>query len=200
MVKLNKIYTRTGDDGTTGLVAGPRRKKFDLRINSYGSVDEANAHIGKIRLLTKNMPKIDNILGKIQNDMFDLGSDLATPIPGKTSASDKASQAHLRITPEQVKWIENQIDYYNEDLNPLDSFILPGGSELAVEFHISRTIVRRAERLVAELIDIEPYTNPFTIHYLNRLSDLFFVMSRIANNNGKDDILWIPGRFSGSSN
>jgi len=196
MVKLNKIYTKTGDKGTTGLISGRRRKKFDLRINTFGSVDEANAQVGKIRLLTKNMPKFDNMLARIQSDLFDLGSDLANP--KKDTKKEIAAKKNLRTTPHQVKWIEEQIDYYNADLAPLKTFVLPAGTALAVEFHISRTIVRRAERLVAELINIEPQTSPFTLHYLNRLSDLFFVMSRIANNNGKDDVLWTPGRFSGN--
>ncbi len=195
MTKLTKIYTRTGDDGTTGLARGPRRKKFDLRINAYGSVDEANSQIGKIRVLSKDMLKIDNMLFRVQNDMFDLGSDLAAP--GK----DEGVKKVLRITRHQVSWLESQIDYYNGSLEPLKSFILPGGGALGAEFHMGRTIVRRAERLVAELIDIEPYTNPFTIHYLNRLSDLFFVMARVANNNGASndasDVLWSPGRFRG---
>jgi len=190
MVKLNKIYTRTGDDGTTGLVNGPRRKKFDLRINAYGSVDEANAQIGKVRILTSNLPKIDSMLAHIQNDMFDLGSDLATPEKNKKA---------LRITKDQIEWLEKNIDYYNKNLEPLKSFVLPAGTALAAEFHIGRTIVRRSERLVAQLIDVEPYTNPLAMHYLNRLSDLFFVMARIANNNGKNDVLWSAGKYTKSN-
>lgn len=190
MVKLNKIYTRTGDDGTTGLVSGPRRKKFDIRINAYGSVDEANSQLGKIRVLTSSSPKIDNGLARIQNDLFDLGSDLATPSKKTNTIED------LRISKGQVIWLEEQIDCYNENLLPLNSFVLPGGTPLAAEFHIGRTIVRKSERIVAELIDIEPYTNPFTMHYLNRLSDLFFVLARIANDEGRKDVLWQPGLFN----
>jgi len=190
MVKLNKIYTRTGDDGTTGLVNGPRRKKFDLRINAYGSVDEANAQVGKVRILTSNLPKIDNMLARIQNDMFDLGSDLATPEKNKKA---------LRITKDQIEWLEKNIDYYNENLEPLKSFILPAGTALAAEFHIGRTIIRRSERLVAQLIDVESKTNPLAMHYLNRLSDLFFVMARVANNNGKNDVLWSAGKYTKSN-
>ncbi len=189
MVKLNKIYTKTGDDGTTGLVSGPRRKKFDLRINAYGSVDEANSQLGKIRVLTNHSPKIDNRLARIQNDLFDLGSDLATP--GKKTSTTQ----DLRISKDQVIWLETQIDYYNENLLPLNSFVLPGGTPLAAEFHIGRTMVRKSERIVAELIDVEPYTNPLTMQYLNRLSDLFFVLARVANDEGRKDVLWQPGKF-----
>ncbi len=193
MVKLNKIYTKTGDDGTTGLVSGPRRKKFDLRINAYGSVDEANSQLGKIRILTNNSPKMDNRLSQIQNDLFDLGSDLATPETKINTTQD------LRISKDQVIWLEEQIDYYNENLLPLNSFVLPGGTPLAAEFHIGRTMVRKSERIVAELIDVEPYTNPLTMQYLNRLSDLFFVLARVANDEGRKDVLWQPGKFNKTS-
>ncbi len=193
MVKLNKIYTKTGDDGTTGLVNGSRRKKFDLRINAYGSVDEANSAIGMVRILTRSLPRIDNVLMRVQNDMFDLGSDLANP------EELELSKDALRISQSQVIWLEKQIDYFNENLKPLKSFVLPGGTELAAQFHLCRTIVRRSERLVAELIDIEPFTNPYTMQYLNRLSDLFFVLARVANDEGKKDVLWVPGRFNDST-
>ena len=191
MVKLNKIYTRTGDDGTTGLVRGPRRLKYDLRVNCFGTVDEANATIGVARLSTTSMPKVDAVLGRIQNDLFDLGSDLATP--GTDPADGPAS---LRITPEQSAWLEQMIDKYNEALAPLNSFVLPGGSPLSAALHVARTVVRRAERLAVELVLGEPGTNSQTIVYLNRLSDLLFVLARVANSQGKNDVLWTPGRYS----
>jgi len=190
MVKLNKIYTKTGDDGTTGLVRGPRRLKYDLRVNCFGTVDEANATIGVARTYTGSMPKIDSILGRIQNDLFDLGSDLATP--GVDPAGTTAS---LRTTPEQTAWLEQMIDQFNEGLAPLASFVLPGGTPLAASLHVSRTVVRRAERLVVELVASEPGMNGQTMIYLNRLSDLLFVLSRVANANGKTDVLWAPGRY-----
>ena len=189
MVKLNKIYTRTGDDGTTGLVRGPRRFKYELRVACYGTVDEANSAIGICRLLTTSMPKIDSMLGRIQNDLFDVGSDLATPgadAPGTTPS--------LRATPEQCTWLEQMIDVYNEGLEPLTSFVLPGGSPLAANLHMARTIVRRAERQVVELMHDEPGSNGQTVVYLNRLSDLLFVLARVANNLGRNDVLWVPGR------
>ena len=195
MVKLNKIYTKTGDDGTTGLVRGPRRFKYDLRVNCFGTVDEANAAIGLARVSTTGMPKVDSLLGRIQNDLFDLGSDLATP--GNDPAG---TQASLRITPEQTGWLEQMIDLYNEALAPLDSFVLPGGSPLAAALHLARTITRRAERLVVELVHNEPGSNPQAIIYLNRLSDLLFVLSRVANANGRNDVLWTPGRFGHDAN
>jgi cob(I)alamin adenosyltransferase len=190
MVKLNKIYTRTGDDGTTGLVRGPRRLKYDLRVNCFGTVDEANSAIGMARLSTVSMPKVDNMLGRIQNDLFDLGSDLATP-----GVDPDGTTQSLRITADQAAWLEQMIDLYNEGLAPLGSFVLPGGSPLSAALHVARTVVRRAERLTVELVLTEPGTNPETIVYLNRLSDLLFVLSRVANGNGKNDVLWAPGRF-----
>jgi cob(I)alamin adenosyltransferase len=189
MVKLNKIYTKTGDDGTTGLVRGPRRLKYDLRVNCFGTVDEANAAIGMARLSTGSMPRIDAVLGRIQNDLFDLGSDLATP--GDDPAGTPAS---LRITQAQTAWLEQQIDFYNESLAPLNSFVLPGGTPLAAALHVARTVTRRAERLVVELVLTEPEVNSEVMIYLNRLSDLLFVFARTANGNGKGDVLWVPGR------
>jgi cob(I)alamin adenosyltransferase len=189
MVKLNKIYTKTGDDGTTGLVRGPRRLKHDLRVNCFGTVDEANSTIGVARVLTASMPKIDNILGHIQNDLFDLGSDLATP-----GADPAGTTPSLRITPAQVDYLEQRIDQFNEGLAPLTSFVLPGGSPLSAALHVARTVVRRAERLVVELVASEPDLNNQTLIYLNRLSDLLFVLARVANANGKNDVLWAPGR------
>lgn len=190
MVKLNKIYTRTGDDGTTGLVRGPRRMKHDLRVSSYGTVEEANSFIGLARLHTGSMPKVDRLLGRVQNDLFDLGSDLATP------GSDPQGTQSLRITAAQAEWLEQQIDTYNEGLAPLRSFILPGGTPLAAALHVARTVTRRAERLVVELISREPDVNPAAMIYLNRLSDLLFVMARVANANGGADVLWTPGKFT----
>jgi len=187
MVKLNQIYTRTGDDGTTGLVRGPRRLKYDLRVESIGTVDEANAQIGMSRLHTSSMPKIDAMLARIQNDLFDLGSDLATP------GRDTEGAPSLRITNAQAEWTERQIDQYNEALEPLTSFILPGGSALAAALHVARTVVRRAERLVVELLNKEEDINPEAVKYLNRLSDLLFVLARVANSQGTKDVLWVPG-------
>lgn len=191
MVKLNKIYTKTGDDGTTGLVRGPRRMKHDLRVECFGTVDEANSFIGMARLSTASMPKLDRLLARIQNDMFDVGSDLATP--GK---DPEGSSPSLRVTKAQVEWLEQQIDYYNEGLQPLRSFVLPGGTPLAVALHLARTVTRRAERLVVELLSKEPDTSSAVLIYLNRLSDLLFVMARVANANGETDVLWSPGKFA----
>ncbi|HVW92631.1 MAG TPA: cob(I)yrinic acid a,c-diamide adenosyltransferase [Devosia sp.] len=195
MVKLNRIYTKTGDDGTTGLVRGPRRRKDDLRIEAFGTVDEANSAVGMARLSSGGMPKVDNVLARIQNDLFDLGSDLATP-----GADDPgAARASLRITAAQTEWLEKEIDHYNESLQPLTSFVLPGGTPLAAALHLARTVTRRAERLVVALAAAEPETNPEAVRYLNRLSDLLFVLARIANANGTRDVLWTPGRFAGSA-
>ncbi|KQU93424.1 cob(I)yrinic acid a,c-diamide adenosyltransferase [Devosia sp. Root105] len=190
MVKLNKIYTKTGDDGTTGLVRGPRRSKADLRVECFGTVDEANSFIGMARLHTGSMPKLDRLLARVQNDLFDLGSDLATP-----GADPAGAPPSLRITAQQAAWIEEQIDHYNEGLKPLTSFVLPGGTPLAVALHLGRTVTRRAERLVVELIAAEPDVNNAVMVYLNRLSDLLFVMARVANANGDSDVLWAPGKF-----
>jgi cob(I)alamin adenosyltransferase len=191
MVKLNRIYTKTGDDGTTGLVRGPRRRKDDLRIEVFGTVDEANSFIGLARLSTGSMPKIDSALARIQNDLFDLGSDLATP-----GEDVEASQPSLRITAAQTEWLERQIDHYNADMKPLTSFVLPGGTPLAAALHVARTVTRRAERLVVALKDKEPEVNAEAMRYLNRLSDLLFVLGRLANANGDKDVLWTPGLFT----
>lgn len=189
MIKLNRIYTRTGDAGTTGLVRGPRRDKFDLRIEAYGTVEEANAMIGQARVHTSSMPKIDMLLARIQNDLFDVGSDLATP-----GADDPdAEHPTLRIRAVQTEFLERQIDHFNADLTPLRSFILPGGTPLAAALHIARTVTRRAERVTVELAAAEPDTSPEAVRYLNRLSDLLFVLARVANNNGARDVLWVPG-------
>jgi len=194
MVKLNRIYTKTGDDGTTGLVRGARRKKNDLRIEAFGTVDEANSTIGLARLSSGGMPKIDNVLARVQNDLFDLGSDLATPGEDKDAAHPS-----LRITAAQTEWLERQIDHYNESLAPLTSFVLPGGTPLSAALHLARTVTRRAERLVVALADKESDINAEAIKYLNRLSDLLFVLARAANANGAKDVLWTPGRFAGDT-
>jgi len=190
MVKLNRIYTKTGDDGTTGLVRGPRRRKDDLRIEAFGTVDEANSCIGVARLNSTSMPKIDSLLGRIQNDLFDLGSDLATP--GEDTDPTKPS---LRITAAQTEWLEKQIDHYNDGLQPLTSFVLPGGTPLSAALHMARTVTRRAERIVVALMADEPI-NAEAMKYLNRLSDLLFVLARVANANGERDVLWTPGLFT----
>ena len=190
MVKLNKIYTRSGDDGSTGLGSGARVPKHDLRIAAYGTIDEANAAIGMARLhISGQMPGLDNILARIQNDLFDAGADLCIP-------EDKAEKSEsLRIIPAQIERLENEIDALNEKLEPLKSFILPGGTPAAANLHMARTITRRAERLIAELAAKgNEHVNPLVLKYMNRLSDLLFVMSRSANNNGQDDVLWTPGQ------
>lgn len=194
MIKINKIYTKTGDGGTTGLVDGPRRQKDDLRIEAYGTVEEANATVGLARLHSKDMARADHTLARIQNDLFDLGSDLATPGP-----DEGRKYKALRTTAKQVEWLENQIDIYNEALEPLRSFILPGGTPLSAALHLARTVTRRAERIAVALKRTEPEVNPEVLRYLNRLSDLLFVLSRVANGNGSKDVLWEPGRHTGET-
>ena len=193
MVRLNKIYTKTGDDGTTSLVRGPRRPKFDLRVEAYGTVDEANSFIGQARLSSAGLVRIDRVLARVQNDLFDLGSDLATPGPAAEGGRD------LRVTTTQIDWLERQIDAFNAKLAPLKSFVLPGGSPLAASLHIARTVVRRAERIGAELASIEPDLNANVLVYLNRLSDLLFVLARVANDDGANDVLWVPGDNTGTA-
>lgn len=190
MVKLNKIYTRTGDDGTTGLVAGERRPKYDLRIEAYGTIDETNAVIGMARLHTGSMKEIDAMLMRIQNDCFDLGADLATPDTGETPEYEP-----LRIVDAQVDRIEADIDTLNADLEPLRSFVLPGGSEAAAHLHLARTVARRAERLIVELADQQDeIVNSAAIRFVNRLSDFLFVAARWVNDKGRADVLWVPGK------
>jgi cob(I)alamin adenosyltransferase len=190
MVVLNKIYTRTGDDGTTALGTGARRKKYDLRIAAYGTLDEANAAIGIARLHTVGEHAIHSALLRIQNDLFDVGADLATPDQGKGPGG-----ARLTVTAAQVTWLEEEIDRLNTKLAPLRSFILPGGFEAAAYLHLARTIVRRAERLIAELIDKpDESVTPEVLHYVNRLSDYLFVAARCANDNGGADVQWKPGQ------
>lgn len=190
MVVLNKIYTKTGDDGTTGLGNGERRKKYDLRVESYGTVDETNACIGLARLHTKDDAEVDEALARIQNDLFDLGADLATPDDGKPLEYEP-----LRITDGQVERIEAEIDALTEKLDPLRSFVLPGGSALAANLHLARTIARRAERLIVELSQHkDENVSKACALYMNRISDYLFVAARAANKMGKDDVLWVPGQ------
>ncbi|MBC7496199.1 MAG: cob(I)yrinic acid a,c-diamide adenosyltransferase [Sphingomonadaceae bacterium] len=184
MVKLNRIYTRTGDDGSTGLASGDRRAKDDARVAAYGTVDEANSIIGLVRLHTGG-DALDAMFACIQNDLFDVGADLATP--GDDFAADSKS---LRATPAQVDRLEAEIDTMNAALSPLTSFILPGGTAAAAYLHLARTVVRRAERLAVTAARAEPI-NPTAIRYLNRLSDHLFVAARVANPGG--DVLWVPG-------
>ncbi|WP_068085275.1 cob(I)yrinic acid a,c-diamide adenosyltransferase [Polycladidibacter stylochi] len=189
MVILNKIYTRTGDSGTTALSNGERRVKHDLRIEAYGTVDEANAILGIVRSFCEPRHRaIDAIIFHIQNDLFDVGADLATP----TSEEEEEGSA-LRVQATQVSWLENQIDSLNSDLKPLRSFVLPGGCKVAAQLHHGRTVVRRAERLAYALAEIEA-VNPAAPKYLNRLSDLLFVASRYVNELGQGDVLWVPGK------
>jgi cob(I)alamin adenosyltransferase len=186
MVVLNRIYTRTGDDGTTALGSGERRPKYDLRIAAYGTVDETNAAIGVVRLHLKDLPELDAMLGPIQNDLFDLGADLAVP---------QREGKRLRVLSSQVERLERDIDTLNEKLAPLTSFVLPGGTAAAAYLHMARTICRRAERIMVELAARpEEPVNDAAIHYMNRLSDFLFVASRAANNNGAGDVLWVPGQ------
>ena len=187
MVKLNKIYTRTGDDGKTSLVGGARVSKHGLRPSAFGEVDEVNSVLGLARRYCKD--EIDEMLGRIQNDLFDLGADLATP----ETHSDKRNEGDLRITATQVIRLESEIDMLNAELNPLTSFILPGGSELAAWLHLARTVARRAERHMTELA-VEESVNQHAMHFINRLSDLLFVLARTANGKGQNDVLWIPGK------
>ena len=185
MVKLNKIYTRTGDDGTTGLVDGSRCPKHSARINAMGLVDEANSAIGLAAVLMSGAPGAD--ITRIQNDMFDLGADLATP--GDDFAP---SEMVLRMVPSQAEWLEARIDALNEKLQPLTSFILPGGTELAARLHVARATTRAAERAMVMLAAELP-VNPAALAYINRLSDCLFVLARVVNDNGKRDVKWVPG-------
>jgi len=190
MVVLNKIYTRTGDDGTTALGSGERRKKYDLRIAAYGTLDEVNAALGIARLHTGGDAALDAALARIQNDLFDLGADLCTPGKGKGPGG-----ARLTVTDKQVTWLESEIDRLNAELHPLRSFVLPGGSAAAAYLHLARTMCRRAERLIAELKDkVDESVTPEVLKYVNRLSDFLFVAARYANDKGAGDVLWQPGQ------
>lgn len=192
MVKLNKIYTRTGDDGTTGLVDGSRSPKHAARIEAIGAVDEANSALGlAICALDAGHDGVAD-LRRVQNDLFDLGADLATPKGALDGEGFEPGEMVLRIVGGQVDWIERAIDTANEDLEPLTSFILPGGSEAAARLHVARASVRKAERAMTALAELEP-VNPAALHYINRLSDLLFVLGRTANDHGKADITWTPG-------
>jgi cob(I)alamin adenosyltransferase len=184
MVRLNRIYTRTGDQGTAALGNGERRRKSDLRFAAIGEVDEANAAIGLARLHAH--ADLDRTLARIQNDLFDLGADLAVPEGGEKGKS------RLRIAEAQVARLEAEIDRWNADLAPLTSFVLPGGSALAAALHLARTVTRRAERAVVALAADED-VNPAVLAYVNRLSDLLFVAARFANDGGAGDVLWVPG-------
>ncbi|MEM7523033.1 MAG: cob(I)yrinic acid a,c-diamide adenosyltransferase [Pseudomonadota bacterium] len=187
MVVLNRIYTRTGDDGGTALGDGQRVAKHSARVTAYGTSDEVNATVGLARLHADGA--MDAALARIQNDLFDLGADLCRPDIGKDA---EAEYPPLRMTPAQVDRLEAEIDEMNASLAPLRSFVLPGGSALAAHLHLCRTVCRRAERLTTELATLEEVNEP-ALKYLNRLSDWFFVASRAANENGAGDVLWVPG-------
>lgn len=189
MVVLNKIYTRTGDAGETALGNGKRVAKHDPRVAAYGTVDEVNAALGLARLHSETESDTDAALARIANDLFDLGADLCRP---ESAAKSSAEMPPLRMIPAQTDRLEAEIDVMNAALEPLRSFILPGGSALAAHLHLCRTIARRAERLTVALNQTETI-NPSALKYLNRLSDWFFVAARIANNDGRDDVLWVPG-------
>lgn len=189
MVKLNKIYTRTGDGGTTALVTGPRRWKHDLRVEAYGTIDETNSCVGMARLHTAGLPVLDAMLLRIQNDLFDLGADLAAPETGEALEYEP-----LRIVETQVDRVEQDIDRLNAELDPLRSFVLPGGTAASAHLHLARTVSRRAERQMVALSAIEGETvGKPALKYINRLSDFLFVAARHANDTGKSDILWVPG-------
>jgi cob(I)alamin adenosyltransferase len=188
MVVLNRIYTRTGDDGTTSLGNNERRKKYDLRVDAYGTLDEVNAVIGLVRLHTVDDPALDPALARIQNDLFDVEADLCLSEKGPGGA-------RLTVTDTQVAWLEQEIDRLNAALAPLRSFILPGGSPAAAYMHLARTVCRRAERIMVELAD-QPgeHVSAPSLKYVNRLSDFLFVAGRFANQKGATDVLWVPGQ------
>ena len=187
MVVLNKIYTRTGDDGRTRLASGASVSKTDTRVAAYGTVDELNAVLGVARLNSGQNDRIDAMLGRIQNELFDLGADLATPL------EPPPAWEALRIVESQTERLESEIDWMNESLKALDSFILPGGSPLSAHLHLARTVCRRAEREAIRLMESGEAVNPETVKYLNRLSDHLFVAARRANANGAGDVKWKPG-------
>jgi cob(I)alamin adenosyltransferase len=188
MVVLNRIYTRTGDDGTTSLGSGARRKKYDLRVEAYGTLDEVNAVLGIVRLHTAGDTALDPALARIQNDLFDVEADLCLSEKGPGGA-------RLTVTDAQVDWLEREIDRLNETLEPLRSFILPGGSPAAAYMHLARTVCRRAERIMVELRDRPGETvTDASLKYVNRLSDYLFVAGRYANDKGARDVLWSPGQ------
>jgi cob(I)alamin adenosyltransferase len=204
MVRLSKIYTKTGDDGSTGLGDGSRVEKSDVRVEAYGTVDEANAAVGVAVVACRDSlaahadERVRSMLGTllaVQNDLFDVGADLCCPIePGEKPGS------RLRVIESQTHTLETTIDQHNERLKPLDSFILPGGSPLSAAMHVARTVTRRAERCAVALLRSHPETtNPEAVRYLNRLSDLLFVLGRVANNDGADDVKWVPGAGAGGA-
>jgi cob(I)alamin adenosyltransferase len=190
MVRLNKIYTKTGDAGTTGLGSGERVRKDALRIAAYGTVDETNAALGVVRIHLAGHQGLDAKLGRIQNDLFDLGADLCVPDRGK-----KPEFEVLRVSDDQVTRLEAEIDEMNEELKPLRSFVLPGGSPASAALHVARTVCRRAEREMVALaaMDNEP-VSAAALKYINRLSDFLFVAGRYVNDRGRSDVLWVPGQ------
>jgi cob(I)alamin adenosyltransferase len=189
MVVLSKIYTRTGDDGTTALGSGRRVSKYDLRVEAYGSLDEANAALGIARLHTKDRPELDAMLARIQNDLFDLGADLCFP------DETKDARGRLVVTDTQVERLEGEIDALNRELQPLRSFVLPGGSPASSFLHLARTVSRRAERLMVALAARKDETvGAPALRYINRLSDFLFVAARYANDKGNSDVTWVPGQ------
>ena len=192
MVVLNKIYTKTGDDGTTALGSGERRRKSDVRVAAYGTVDEANAAIGCARLYAvagDANAELDAMLMRMQNDLFDLGADLATP-----ETDEPPEYEPLRVSADQVARVEADIDALNAALEPLRSFVLPGGSAAAAHLHVARTVMRRAERLMVELSLGGEAVNPHAMTYANRASDFLFVAARATNDSGRADVLWVPGQ------
>jgi cob(I)alamin adenosyltransferase len=188
MVVLNRIYTRSGDEGTTMLGNGERRKKYDLRVSAYGTVDEVTAVIGVARLHTGGAAQIDAMLARIQNDLFDLAADLCSPDKGKGPGGER-----LAVNAQQVKRLEEEIDLLNADLMPLRTFVLAGGTPAAAHLHLARTVCRRAERIIVELKDSGESVSPQVLSYINRLSDFLFVASRHLNDKGARDVLWVPG-------
>jgi cob(I)alamin adenosyltransferase len=200
MVLLNRIYTRTGDDGTTGLGDGQRRPKFDARVSAYGEVDELNCVLGLARLATAagdpDLAAIESTLARVQNDLFDLGADLCVP----PAAGKDGAREPLRVTAAQVAYIERQIDALNAHLSPLRSFVLPGGSPSAAALHQARAVCRRAERAIVELAGrVGETVGAPALAYINRLSDYLFVAARFANQRGETDVLWVPGANRGES-
>ena len=188
MVVLNRIYTRAGDAGSTMLGNGEYRKKYDLRVDAYGTVDEVTAAIGVARLHTADAPAIDAMLARIQNDLFDLAADLCSPDKGKGPGGER-----LAVNAAQVRRLEEEIDTLNAELAPLRTFVLAGGSPAAAYLHLARTICRRAERVIVELKDSGESVSAEVMSYINRLSDFLFVASRYLNDKGARDVLWIPG-------
>jgi cob(I)alamin adenosyltransferase len=189
MVVLSKIYTRTGDDGTTALGSGRRVSKYDLRVETYGTLDETNAAIGLARLHTKELPELDAMLARIQNDLFDLGADLCFP------DETRDARGRLTVSDSQVERLEKEIDTLNHELQPLRSFVLPGGTPAASFLHLARTISRRGERLMVALAARKGESvGASALRYINRLSDFLFVAARFANDKGRSDVTWVPGK------